>query len=41
VENENAYQAKNEVQRQFDQRHAKMDKNLQKLKLLMKSYKNF
>ncbi len=26
----NVYQAKNEVQRQFDQRHAHMDRNLQK-----------
>ncbi len=30
VDNTNAYQAKNEVQRQADQRHAQMDRNLQK-----------
>ncbi len=30
VDNANAYQAKNEIQRQVDQKHAQMDKNLQK-----------
>jgi hypothetical protein len=28
VDNANAYQIKNEIQRQADQRHAQMDKNL-------------
>ncbi len=32
MDNVNAYQAKNEVQRQFDQRHGHMDRNLQKHK---------
>jgi uncharacterized membrane protein len=26
----NVYQAKNDIQRQYDQNHAQMDKNLQK-----------
>jgi hypothetical protein len=30
VDNANAYQAKNEIQRQADQKYAQMDKNLQK-----------
>jgi uncharacterized FlaG/YvyC family protein len=30
VDNANAYQTKNEIQRQADQRHAQMDRNLQK-----------
>ncbi len=30
VDNANAYQVKNEVQKQVDQRHAQMDRNLQK-----------
>jgi len=30
VDNVNAYQAKNEIQRQANQRHAQMDRNLQK-----------
>ncbi len=30
MDNANEYQAKNEIQRQVDQRHAHMDKNLQK-----------
>ncbi len=30
MDNANAYQAKNEIQRQVDQRHAQMDKKLQK-----------
>jgi succinylglutamate desuccinylase len=30
VDNANAYQVKNEIQRQADQRHAQMDRNLQK-----------
>jgi chromosome segregation ATPase len=30
MDNANAYQIKNEIQRQVDQRHAHMDKNLQK-----------
>ncbi len=30
VDNANAYQAKNEIQNQVDQRHAQMDRNLKK-----------
>ncbi len=30
VDNANAYQVKNEIQKQADQRHAQMDKKLQK-----------
>ncbi len=30
VNNVNAYQANNEILRQFNQRHAQMDRNLQK-----------
>ncbi len=30
MDNVNAYQAKNEIQRQANQRHAQMDRNLQK-----------
>ncbi len=30
MDNANAYQTKNEIQRQADQRHAQMDRNLQK-----------
>ncbi len=32
VDNVNAYQANNDIQRQFNQRHAQMDRNLQKQK---------
>ncbi len=40
MDNANAYQTKNEIQRQVNQRHAQMDKNLQKQMVLQTSRRN-